>query len=387
MRNRVLIIWILFVGVFGILNTEMGVVGLLPYVSENFQVTIVTAGMLISMFALGVAIAGPTMPLIFSRLPKKPVMILVLTIFTISNVASMFVTDFDTLLLLRVIPSFFHPVYCAMAFTVAAQIADDPHDAPRNVAKVNMGVAGGMVIGVPISNFIAEHLGFVASMGFFAIVTAAALILTIIFFPNLESGKPLSYGDQIGVLKRPMVWASIFAVIFLNGTFFGVFNYLTEYLLKVTNLDSSLVSIFLFIFGACNILGSFLAGGFLSKFPLPTVKILPIATLGIYLAMFIGGSSSAIPMAVLTIIFGIFAGINANVNQFWLSHAASEAPDFANGLFLTAANLGTMAATAWSGIFIDNFGIDFLLAGGMTFGIAATIILWMQCARGFRKYI
>ena len=386
MRNRVLIIWILFVGVFGILNTEMGVVGLLPYVSENFQVTIVTAGMLISMFALGVAIAGPTMPLIFSRLPKKPVMILVLTIFTISNIASMFVTDFDTLLLLRVIPSFFHPVYCAMAFTVAAQIAE-PGEAPRNVAKVNMGVAGGMVIGVPISNFIAEHLGFVASMGFFAIVTAAALILTIMFFPNLESGKPLSYGDQIGVLKRPMVWASIFAVIFLNGTFFGVFNYLTEYLLKVTNLDASLVSIFLFVFGACNILGSFLAGGFLTKFPLPTVKILPIATLIVYALMYLGGSSSATSMAILTIIFGIFAGINANVNQFWLSHAASEAPDFANGLFLTSANLGTMAATAWSGIFIDSFGIDFLLAGGVTFGIVATIILWMQCARGFRKYI
>ena len=386
MKNRNLIIWILFVGVFGILNTEMGVVGLLPYVSENFGVTVVTAGLLISMFALGVAVAGPTMPLIFSRLPKKPVMILVLAIFTVSNVLSMFVSDFDTLLALRVIPSFFHPVYCAMAFTVAAQIAG-PEDAPRAVAKVNMGVAGGMVIGVPISNFLAEHFGFVTSMGFFAVVTAAALILTIIYFPTLESGKPLSYGAQVGVLKRPMVWASIFAVIFLNGTFYGVFNYLTEYLLRVPKFDPNVVSIFLFIFGACNIVGSFLAGGLLATNPIPTVKILPVATLIIYAVIFFYGSSAIIPMAVLVILFGIFAGINANVNQYWLSHAASEAPDFANGLFLTSANLGTMAATAWSGIFIDNLGIEYLILGGVTFGIVATVIIWMQCARGFTKYV
>ena len=93
MDKKTLLIWILVVGVFGILNTEMGVIGILPYVSSSYQVDLTTAGLLISLFALGVGIAGPTMPLIFSRFPRKTVMLFVLGIFTICNAASVFTTN------------------------------------------------------------------------------------------------------------------------------------------------------------------------------------------------------------------------------------------------------------------------------------------------------
>ena len=133
MANKNLLIFILMVGVFGILNTEMGFIGILPYISERYDVTIVHAGLLISLFALGVAIAGPTMPLIFSRFNRKHVMILVLGLFTVCNVISVFAQDFNLLLAVRVLPAFFHPVYCSMAFTVAAAIVG-AKEAPKAVA-------------------------------------------------------------------------------------------------------------------------------------------------------------------------------------------------------------------------------------------------------------
>ena len=105
-RKNVLIL-ILMVGVFGILNTKMGFIGILPYISESYQVTIVQAGLLISLFATGVAIAGPTMPLIFSRYNRKTVMLFVLGIFTVCNTISIFATDFNLLLAVRVLPRFF----------------------------------------------------------------------------------------------------------------------------------------------------------------------------------------------------------------------------------------------------------------------------------------
>ena len=80
-----LLIFILMVGVFGILNTEMGFIGILPYIAERYDVTIVHAGLLISLFALGVAIAGPTMPLLLSRFNRKHLMIFVLGLFTVCN--------------------------------------------------------------------------------------------------------------------------------------------------------------------------------------------------------------------------------------------------------------------------------------------------------------
>ena len=175
MENKNLLTGILMLGVFGILNTEMGFIGILPYIAENFNVTIVEAGLLISGFALGVAIAGPTMPLFFSRFNRKYVMLLVLGVFTICNTIAIFTTNFNVLLAARVLPALLHPVYCSMAFTVAAMLAG-PKNAPKGVAKINIGVSAGMVVGVPISNFLAENISLSAAMVFFAAVTAAALI-------------------------------------------------------------------------------------------------------------------------------------------------------------------------------------------------------------------
>ena len=379
MKDKTLLIWILVVGVFGILNTEMGVIGILPYVAESYQVDLTTAGLLISLFALGVGIAGPTMPLICSRFPRKAMMLFVLGIFTICNAISVFTTDFDTLLALRVIPSIFHPVYCAMAFSMAAEIGGK--NAPKEVAKINIGVSAGMVVGVPISNFFAENLSLQAAMSFFAIVTAAALIATIIFVPTMKQQKPLSYGSQISVLKRPMVWFSIFAVIFLNGSVFGCFNYLAAYLADVTKFAPSMVSILLFVYGICNIFGSMIAGGLLTVKPLWTVKLFPIALSTVYLIIYFGGSEATISMSILTIIWGILGGINANINQYWLSHSAPEAPDFANGLFLTAANVGTMTATAFCGLFIDHIAINAVIIGGLIYSAISLIIILVQCSQ------
>lgn len=372
-----MLIWILVVGTFGILNTEMGVIGILPYVARAFNVDLVTASLLISLFALGVGIAGPTMPLLCSRFPRKPMMIFVLGLFTLCNVGSMLTTDFDTLLMLRVVPSFFHPVYCAMAFSIAAELGGKKN-APREVAKINIGVSAGMVVGVPISNFLAETFNLETAFGFFALVTLGALIATIIYIPPFKATKPLSYGAQVGVLRRSMVWASIFAVIFLNGSVFGCFNYLAAYLSDVTMAAPTVVSILLFVYGLCNIFGSMIAGGLLTVQPTWTVKLFPIALMIVYVMLIAGGSTAVWSMSILTVLWGLLGGINANINQYWLSHAAPEAPDFANGLFLTAANVGTMSATAFCGLFIDHVSTGAVIFGGMIYAVIALAIVLLQ---------
>lgn len=379
MEKKTLLIFILMVGVFGILNTEMGFIGILPYIAQRYDVTIVHAGLLISLFALGVAVAGPTMPLLLSRFNRKHIMLLVLGLFTVCNVISVFAEDFNLLLAVRVLPALFHPVYCSMAFTVAAMIAGE-NQAPKAVAKINIGVSAGMVVGVPISNFLAENISLAASMSFFALVTALAFVATWFLVPSLPVEKGLTYGSQLQVLKKPMLWASIIAVIFLNGSVFGVFNYLAEYLASVTELAPSLVSVMLFVYGVCNIVGSMLAGNLLTARPVLTVKIFPLALAAVYLLMFSGGSAWPM-MALLTVLWGILGGINGNINQFWISRAAPEALDFANGLFLTAANLGCMAGTAFSGLFIDTMGISAVVLGGLCFITVAAAILWGQCYR------
>lgn len=188
MNNNRLIIFILTLGVFGILNTEMGFIGLIPNIGTQFNVSTSTAGWLVSAFAIGIAISGPIMPLVMSKLERKSIMLLVLAIFVVSNVISIFTTSFTILLIARIIPAIFHPVYIALAFSVAADSVERK-DAPKAVSRVFIGVSAGMVIGVPIVNFLASQFSLAIAMSFFAVINIIVLIMTLNFIPKWPTTK------------------------------------------------------------------------------------------------------------------------------------------------------------------------------------------------------
>lgn len=361
-RNK-LLIFILTMGVFGILNTEMGVIGILPYIAEQFHVSISKAGWLVSFFALVVAVSGPTMPLLFSGVNRKKVMLLVLVVFVLGNIVSIFTSNFTILLMARIIPAFFHPIYCSLAFSVAAASVSK-EEAPKAVSKVFIGVSAGMVIGVPVSNFIASTVSLPIALSFFAVVNAIALIATLLYVPSMPVEERLSYGAQLSVLKKSITWLSIVTVILLNSAVFGVYSYLAEYLKTVTNMSSNLISLLLFIYGGANIMGNIVAGKLLTKNANKIIASFPFVLGIVYILLFLFGQF-ILPMVFITLIWGILGGVGGNINQYWLVSSAPEALDFANGLFLTSANLGTTFGTAVGGLFISAMGTQYVVLVGI----------------------
>ena len=155
-KHNHLLMFILTLGVFGILNTEMGVVGIIPIIAETFGVTVPDAGWTVSLFALIIAFSAPVVPLLFSRVNRKTVMVLALSVFVISNLVSVFTTNFTVLLITRAIPAFFHPLYVSIAFSTAASSVSR-EDAPKAVSKIFAGVSAGMVLGVPVTSPVNFH--------------------------------------------------------------------------------------------------------------------------------------------------------------------------------------------------------------------------------------
>jgi predicted MFS family arabinose efflux permease len=319
--------------------------------------------LLVSLFALVVAISGPTMPLLFSGIDRKKVMLLVLGVFVLGNTISIFTSNFTNLLMARIIPAFFHPIYCSLAFTVAAASVSK-EDAPKAVSKVFIGVSAGMVVGVPIASFIASTTSLQIAMAFFAVVNAIVFIATLFFVPSMPVGERLSYGAQLSVLKKSITWVSIVTVILLNSAVFGVYSYLAEYLKTVTNMSSNWISLMLFIFGGANIIGNVVAGKLLTKSANKSVLSFPFVLGAVYIILFFTGQFT-FPMAIITLIWGILAGIGGNINQYWILSSAPEAPDFANGLFLTSANLGTTIGAAIGGLFISELGTPYVVFVGI----------------------
>lgn len=375
-KGKSLLIAILTLGVFAIINTEMGVIGILSLIADNFHVSISKAGLLVSLFALAVAISGPIMPLLFSGINRKKIMLFVLGIFLLGNIVSVFTSSFTILLIARVIPAFFHPVYCSLAFTVASASVSE-EEASKAVAKVFMGVSAGMVLGVPVASFIASTTSLGIAMSFFAVVNALSFIVTFIFVPSMPVNERLSYGAQLSVLKKSIIWLSIIAVILMNGAVFGVYSYLAEYLKVVTNAPAKMISVMLLIYGVANIIGNIVAGKLLSKNAIKFVVYLLFALGVVYIILFLMGKFT-VPMALITLVWGIMGGAGANINQYWITSAAQEAPDFANGLFLTSANLGTTIGASVCGIFISGIGTQYVILGGFLFLILSIVAVLIR---------
>ena len=384
-----LLVLLLTFGVFGILNTEMGVIGMLPLIADTFQVSVPEAGWTVTIFALVIAVCGPITPMLFSRFDRKTVMLSALGVFIISNVVSMFPESFAVLLVSRAVPAIFHPVYVSMAFTVAAaSVAKE--DAPKVIAKVFIGVSAGMVLGVPAASFIASETSYAMSMLFFAVVNGIVFLATLVCVPSMPVTGRLSYGEQLRVLKKPALWYAVSAVVFTNGAVFGFFSYLSDYLKSVTQLPFTFISIVLFIYGAANIVGNILAGKLLAVDARRTIRLTPFA-LAVVLASLFPLGGSFVPVLGIVLLFGILTGLSNNNSQYMIANAALEAPEFANGLFLTSANSGTAIGTALCGLFISERGIHYSVFGALICLVAATVaIFWAtrlyRCTPLMKKY-
>lgn len=378
MKNENIIIYIMMLGTFGVLSTEMGVVGILPQIAEYFNVNITQAGLFVSLFALTIAICGIFMPLVFSKFDRKKSFILVLAIFTIFSTIGAFVTDFNIALICRIIPAIFHPIYCGLALTVAAEIVE-PEKAQDAVSKVIMGVSAGMIVGVPITTFVATNFGYQYAMMWFSIVTLIALIATIIFFPSLP-GKEQSYGGQVSVAKTGIFIISTLGVIFLNAGMYTSYSYISEFLNAITNIFRSELSIVLFIYGIASIAGNWIGAKLLNSNTNKTVLSFPIIFSILLLGVFTFGSMK-IPTIILMALWGLLAGIGNDIAQYWMVSAAPQAPEFANGIFLSMGNVGVTIGTTIAGAVVLSMGVQYVMLAAIAILILDLILLFIRTNR------
>lgn len=375
-KNHNVLILILAIGTFSILNTEVGIIGILPLIAEKFSVDITQAGLLVSLFALIIAGAGIIMPLLFSGFNRKKVMIAVLTIFSVCNLIAAFAPNFAVVLTARLIPAFFHPIYCSLAFVVAASLVDKKN-VPQAISKVMMGVSAGIVIGIPVTSFIANTFSYQTAMLFFTLMNIIALVLTLIMIPSMPVKEKISYGSQLSVLKQSITWMSLFTVSAIGASLFAVYAYIAQYLQEISRISGENLSLALLLFGCASILGNFLAGKFLSRNAQKTATLYPVLFCILYMLVFVLGEFS---LAMIPVIFfwGMLNGIGNNIQQFWIMSAIPKAPDFANGLFISFGNLGTTIGTFAGGVILADIGTHYIIFGGIFFLVLTWISILMR---------
>ncbi|MCP1423814.1 putative MFS family arabinose efflux permease [Paenibacillus xylanexedens] len=371
-----LLILMLALGVFGIITTEMGIVGVLPQVAHKFGISAAQAGWLVSIFALVVAIAGPFLTLLASGMNRKIILLAAVLMFAISNVVYAYATTFDTMLIFRIIPALFHPVFFSVALVTSAQLVP-AEKSSQAVAKVFTGVTAGFAFGVPLTSYLAERLSLEIAFLFGAMVSVVALIGIWIWLPSMPVKEKMSYGKQLGILRKPGLWLNVAAVIFIFAAMFSVYSYFAEYLGQVTHMSGSWISVMLTVFGVVMIIGNLGFGQFLRKSVVRTVLMFPLLYIAAYALVYWAGPHFMWMVIVVILWASVHSG-GLIVSQTWLTAEAQDAPEFGNSLYVSFSNLGITLGTAIGGLFIANLGIHQLILSGMIFALIAFVLIWIK---------
>lgn len=375
-KTNPLLLPTLMLGVFALLSMELGMMGVLPIVAEVYNVSVADAGWVVSIFALIVALVAPILPPLLTKYDAKKVLLTCLLVFSVSSFLAAFCTNFIVLLILRAIPAFFHPIFCAFAFSMAADSV--PHnESPKAIAKIFIAVSAGMTLGVPLTSFIASNTSLEMSFIFFGVLNALSLLATLLFIPNQKQEQKAPQNEQFKVLAKPIVWVSVIVVMLLNGAMFGFYSYMSEFLLNFTQVSFNLISALLLIYGLSNVIGNFIAGKSLVSAPNATLRIVPLSLIVLYNALFFGGGN-VWGASVILIILGIFAGIGNNMAQFVVTSPIPEAKELANGLFISAANIGITLGTSLCGLFISLNGSRFVVLAAVCLVILSIIFLMLR---------
>ncbi|KAF6582215.1 MFS transporter [Paenibacillus sp. EKM211P] len=364
-----LVIIILALGVFGIITTEMGIIGVLPQVTQKFNISASQAGWLVSIFSFVVAISGPFLTLLVSGMNRKAILLISVFSFVISNLVYAYTTHFEVMLIFRVLPAIFHPVFFSVALVTASNLVP-PEKSSKAVTKVFAGITVGFAFGVPLTSYLAEKIALEAAFWFGAVVSMIAFVGILIWLPSLPAQEKMSYGKQLSVLRKPQLWFNIVSVIFIFAAMFSVYSYFAEYLGEITRMNGSWISMMLMGFGIVMIFGNFLFGGLLHKNLIKTIITFPLLYMVIYVLTYALGTSF-LPMIVVVLIWGAVHSGGLIISQVWLTTEAKEAPEFGNSLFVSFSNLGITIGAAMGGWFISHLGIHQLIWSGMMFALLA----------------
>ena len=372
-------------GFLAVITTEFGIIGILPQVAEYYKISIDKAGYLLSAFALVIALTGPFMTLLVSRFDRKKVMLTAIFIFLITGIISSFSPPFWLLMLVRILPAFLQPVYIATALAVAVSQADKKHE-NELMSIVFSGVAIAMVTTVPFATWIASLYSWEYSFVVQSIVSVIALAGIYFVLPSMPVKAKKSYGSQLKILTKPIFIISTAMNFFMITAWFSTYSYFAEYLNKAKNMDDTMVSYMLFIFGLIGVFSNWVAGKMLNKNITKTVAFFLSGTILIPILLYFSQDNLTANVIVIGIWGFMYSPSFLNASTYMIS-SVPESLEFANSLATSFGNLGVTLGTTVGGWIIITKGVSYNPWIGLIFGIMAYMMIALRSFLERRKSI
>lgn len=370
-NNPKILLYILMLSTLGI-NTPLSIIGIISEISEYFGTSIAMSGLYVSSFTFTIAVTGLFIPVFFSKLNRKTTFVSILSVFAVANLVIIFTDNIYVASFFRILSAVFYPAFISVALTFCEEIAPEG-EGQDYITRILLGISVGSIVGLPITTWFGTVLGYHAAMTWIFLINFITLILIVIFFPNIK-GKSKDYEMPLSSIKsKEFILATLGIVLMPIGASI-VYNYLPYFLQTVCHIYTHSLSIFLFSYGLVSIFGTWLGGKLISKKDKATLIIFQLVCAAVFLGIYFTSEYLIIVLALI-LIFGVLDGMGYNLIQYIETSVLPDAPELANGVFLSVLNGGIAIGIAIGGFLVDGLGVMSIFPFGILFLILAFILL------------
>ena len=349
---------------FAIGTTEFVIVGLLPTVAADLSISIPSAGLLVSLYALGVAIGAPVLTALTGKLPRKALLLALMALFTTGNLLAWQAPSYETLVAARILTGLAHGVFFSIGSTIATGLVPREKAASAiAIAIMFTGLTVALVTGVPLGTFIGQHFGWRETFLAVAALGVVSFIGSALFVPrNLAHTPPASLLQQAKVLAEPrllLVYAK--TAIGYGGTFIP-FTFLAPILTDLSGFSASAVGWVMLVYGVSVAVGNLWGGKLADRLgPIPALRIIFALLAAVLLLLQFTAPHPWLALGTVLLWGAVAFGNVPGLQVYVVKQAERFTPqtvDVASGLNIAAFNLG-IAGAAWAGgLIVTHWGLQ-----------------------------
>ncbi|MEU9390960.1 MFS transporter [Streptomyces sp. NPDC048324] len=346
----------LAIGAFGIGTTEFVIMGVLPEVAGDFGVSIPTAGLLVSGYALGVVLGAPLLTVLGTRVSRKKMLMFLMGLFVVGNTLSALAPSFGVMLAGRVVASLAHGAFFGIGSVVAAGLVA-PEKKASAISLMFTGLTVANVVGVPLGTYIGQAAGWRVTFAAVAVLGIAGLLGVARLVP--ETGRPesASVRTELAAFRNAQVWIAMAMTVLGFGGVFAAVTYITPMMTEVAGYSAGAVTWLLVLFGAGMFLGNLVGGRFADRALMPML-FTALGALSLTLLLFTATAHHKVLAAVTLTLVGALGFATVPPLQKWVLDQASAAPTLASAANIGAFNLGN-ALAAWLGGVVISAGFGY----------------------------
>ncbi|MDN6869456.1 MFS transporter [Aeromonas caviae] len=356
-----LALFALTLSAFAIGTTEFVIVGLIPTIAEQLNVSLPSAGLLVSLYALGVAIGAPVLTALTGKLPRKWLLVGLMALFTVGNLLAWQAPGYESLIVARILTGLAHGVFFSVGSTIATGLVAK-EKAASAIAIMFSGLTVALVTGVPLGTWIGQVFGWRETFLVVSLLGLVAMVGSMLLVPgNLPKGAASSVREQLSVLTRKPLLLVYAKTALGYGGAFTAFTFLAPILQQVSGFGAGAVSLILLVYGVSVAVGNIWGGKLADRMgPLPALKLL---FAGLALVLLVLTFTAPHPvLAVLTVlVWGAFAFGNVPGLQVLVVKQAERhtpnAVDVASGLNIAAFNVGIALGSVVGGFVVEHLGL------------------------------